>query len=74
MEEFLNYLHIKLSDLFANNFDLANKLFDKFVSVFDKVVDLIAPKTNATRKEKSSSSNPGLQLPCLKGSNFSHVR
>ena len=33
--------------------------------MFNEVVDLFAPKRNATRKEKSSSSNPGLHPACL---------
>ena len=64
-EEFLDYRHIKLGNLFENNWYSANKLFDNFISIFTEVVDLFAPKRNATRKEKSSSSNPGLLLPCL---------
>ena len=64
-EEFFDYLHIRLGNLFENNCYSANKLFDNFISIFTEVVDLYAPKINATRKEKSSSSNPGLHLPCL---------
>ena len=51
-EEFLDYLHIKLGNLFKNNCFSANKLFDNFISIYTEVVDLYAPKRNATRKEK----------------------
>ena len=49
-EEFLDYLHIKLGNLFKNNCYSANKLFDNFISIFTEVVDLFAPQRNATRK------------------------
>ena len=38
-EEFLDYLHIKLGNLFENNCYLANKLFDNFISIFTEVVN-----------------------------------
>ena len=51
-EKFLDYLHIKRGNLFENNCYSANKLFDNFISIFTEVVDLFAPKRNATWKEK----------------------
>ena len=57
-EEFLNYLNIKLTDLFENNYYSANKLFDNFVSLFSEVVNLFVPKRNATRKEKKLKLKP----------------
>ena len=51
-EECLDYLHIKLGNLFENNCYSANKLFDNFISISTEMVDLFAPKRNATRKEK----------------------
>ena len=49
MEEFFDYLNIKLNDLFENNYYSANKLFANFVSILAEVVDVFAPKTNETR-------------------------
>ena len=63
MEEFIDYLNIRFSDLFKTNCYAANKLFDNFVSKFAQVVYSFAPKRNATRKEKSS--NPGLHVANL---------
>ena len=65
-EEFLDYLHIKLDNLFENNCYSANKLFDNFVSIFTEVVDLFAPKRNATRKEKKLKLKPRLTPALLK--------
>ena len=59
-EEFLDYLHIKLGNLFENNCYSANKLFDNFISMFTEMVDLFAPKRNATRKEKKLKLKPWL--------------
>ena len=53
-EEFLNYLNIKLSDLFKNNCYVSNKLFDNVVSIVADVVDLFVPNGNATRKDKKA--------------------
>ena len=50
-EEFLDYLHIKLGNLFENNCYSVNKLSDNFISIFTEVVDLFAPQRNATRKK-----------------------
>ena len=65
-EEFLDYLHIKLGNLFENNCYSANKLFDNFISIFAEVVDLFAPKKNATRKEKKLELKPWLTPALLK--------
>ena len=51
-KEFLDYLNIKLGNLFENNCYSTNKLFDNFISIFTEVMDLFAPKRNATRKKK----------------------
>ena len=63
-EEFLDCLYIKLGNLFESNCYSANKLFDNFISIFTEVVDLFAPKRNATRKEKKLKLKPWL-TPCL---------
>ena len=65
-EEFLDYLHIKLGNLFENNCYSANKLFDNFISIFTEVVDLLAPKKNATRIEKKLKVKPWLTPGLLK--------
>ena len=66
MEEFLNYLHIKLGNLFSSNCYSANKLLDNFISIFTEVVDLFAPQRNATRKEKKLKLKPWLTPALLK--------
>ena len=65
-EEFLDYLHIKLGNLFENNCYSANKLFDNFISIFTKVVGLFGPKRNATQKEKKLKLKPWLTPALLK--------
>ena len=65
-KEFLDYLHIKLGNLFENNCYSANKLFDNFISIFTEVVDLFAPQRNATQKEKTLKLKPWLTPGLLK--------
>ena len=62
----IDYLHIKLGNLFENNCYSANKLFDNFISIFTEVVDLFAPQRNATRKEKKLKLKPRLTPALLK--------
>ena len=66
MEKFLDYLNIKLGNLFENNCYSANKLFDNFISIFTEMVDLFASKRNATRKEKKLKLKPWLTPGLLK--------
>ena len=66
MKEFLDYLPIKLSNVFEINCYSANKLFDNFISIFTEVVNLFAPKRNATRKEKKLKLKPWLTPGLLK--------
>ena len=65
-EKFLDYLHIKLGNLFENNCYSAHKLLDNSILIFTEVVDLLAPKRNATRKEKKLKLKPWLTPGLLK--------
>ena len=63
-KEFLIILENKLSNSFVNNTLSVNELLDKIVAILADVVNDFAPIRKATRKEKISNKNHGLQTIC----------
>ena len=63
-KEFLITIENKLSNLFVYNTLSVSELFAKFVAILADVINNFAPIRKATRKEKNSNKNNGLQTIC----------